>query len=72
MTRRKDLSPEQLALLAKLNPDCSVCRGQNINELTHTVDTMEPCPWCNPIIEAVYGKRNLNPTVPANYDPIPF
>ncbi len=71
MTEAPNLTPEQLALLATLNPDCPICFGQNINALTHTADTIEPCPWCNPIIEAVYGKRADHP-LPANHEPIPF
>jgi len=71
MTDDPNLTPEQLALLATLNPDCPICFGENINALTSTDDRTDPCPWCNPIIEAVYGKRKDRP-LPANHEPIPF
>lgn len=38
-----NLTPEQLALLATLNPDCPICYGENINALTSTYERTDPC-----------------------------
>lgn len=72
MTTDRELPPEQLALLGRLNPDCPICAGENINALTHTADTIEACPWCNPIIQAVYGNQTERPQSDDDDDPIPL
>ncbi len=56
--------------LKLLRDDCPLCFGEN---LYYPRGSNEPegCPWCNPIIEAVYGKPPDRPP-PNDDEPIPF